>query len=103
MLRLYEKALYNCRRTDECPMQNKCLTDSIVYQAAVTTNDGERKQTYVGLTETTLKTRFNNHKACFTNPTKRNPTELSKHIWDLKNKNIRFDINWKVLKGAKSY
>ena len=66
-------------------MQNRCLAESIVYQATVTTNDGGAKQTYVGLTETTFKTRYNNHKASFTNPTKRNATELSKHIWDLKN------------------
>ena len=34
-----EKVLCNCRRKDECPIQNKCLADSIVYQATVTTND----------------------------------------------------------------
>ena len=98
-----EKDLCNCRRKDECPMQNGCLAESIVYQATVTTNDGEAKQTYVGLTETTFKTRYNNHKASFTNPTKQYATELSKHIWDLKNKNVGFDIKWKVLKRAKSY
>ena len=77
-------------------MQNKCLADSIVYQATVTTNEGEAKQTYVGLRAATFKTRYNNHKASFTYPTKRNTTELSKHIWDLKNKNVGFDIKWKA-------
>ena len=91
------------QKKDECSMQNRCLAESIVYQATVTTNDGEAKQTYVSLTETTFKTRYNNHKASFTNPTKRNATELSKHIWDLKNENVGFDIKWKVLKRAKSY
>ena len=71
------KSLCNCRRKDECPMQNKCLADSIVYQATVTTHDKQPKQTYVGLTESTFKTRYNNHKASFTNPTKRNETERS--------------------------
>ena len=53
---------------------------------------------YVGLTETTFKTRYNNHKlASFTNLTKRNATEMSKHIWDLKNKKVGFDIKWKAL------
>ena len=64
------------------------------------TNDGEPMQTYVGVTETTFKTRYNNHKASFTSAAKRNATELSKNIWDLKNKNVRFDIKWKVLKVA---
>ena len=30
-------------------------------------------------------------------------TELSKHIWTLKNKNIDFRIEWTVLKKTKSY
>ena len=49
----------NCRKPDECPMLGQCLTESIVYQATVSTNDGPN-QTYVGLTANTFKTRFNN-------------------------------------------
>ena len=79
-----EKDLCDCRKKGECPMHNRCLAESIVYQATVTTSNDEAKQTYIGLIETTFKTRYNNHKASFTNPTKRNATELSKHIWDLK-------------------
>ena len=74
-------------------MQNKCLADhSIVYQATLT------KQAYVGLTESTFKTRYNNHKTSFPNLTKRNATELSKHIWDLKNNYVEYDIKWTILK-----
>ena len=34
---------------------------------------------------------------------KRNSTELSKYIWNLKNNNISYSIKWKILKRAKSY
>ena len=34
---------------------------------------------------------------------KQNYTELSKHIWNLKQKNIVYSIKWKILKRAKSY
>ena len=39
-----EKGFSSCRRTDKCPMQNKRLSVSIVYQATVTTNKSEPKQ-----------------------------------------------------------
>jgi hypothetical protein len=38
------------------------LMKSVVYRATVETNDDKPKQTYVGLTENTFKTRFTNHK-----------------------------------------
>ena len=42
-----EKGLCKCRRTDECPMQNKCLTDWIVYQATVTTKPPSKQDTII--------------------------------------------------------
>jgi hypothetical protein len=38
----------------------------------------------------------------FSNIQKQNCTELSKHIWNLKQKNIEYSIKWKILKRAKS-
>ena len=29
----------NCRKKSKCPMQNKCLTPSIIYEAAVPNNN----------------------------------------------------------------
>ena len=58
---------------------------------------------FVGLTENTFKTRFNNHKASFNSYQKRNSTELSKYVWDLKRENVDYSIRWKILKRAKSY
>ena len=78
----------NCRNKKRCPMNGKCLVKSLVYQATVTTDDNRPSQTYVGLTENTFKTRFNNHKASFNSYQKRNSTELSKYVWDLKRENV---------------
>ena len=50
-----------------------------------------------------FKTRFTNHKASFNHKTKRLNTELSKHIWQLKESNTRFKITWKILKQASPY
>ena len=45
-----------------------------------------------------------NHKASFNSFDKRNTTELSKYVWELKNQNIDYTlIKWKLLKQAKPY
>ena len=68
----------NCRRPDDCPMAGNCLKSSVVYQATVTTEDNRPAQTYVGLTETSFKARFANHKSSFNDPSKRHSTELAR-------------------------
>jgi len=94
----------NCRTNTVCPLQGRCLTKSSVYQATVTTtNITKPAQNYIGLSETTFKERYSNHKCSFQNSTKRNNTELSKYIWQLKDANINFDINWKILKTVPAY
>ena len=84
-------------------MAGNCLKQSVVYQATVITEDNKPDQTYIGLTENSFKTRFTNHKASFTNPSKRLNTELSKHIWQLKDTKTDFRISWKILKHATTY
>ena len=53
---------------------------NIIYQAVVESED--KSESYVGLTSTSFKTRYNNHWASFRDEAKKNSTELSKHIWD---------------------
>ena len=93
----------NCRRPADCPMSGDCLKSSVVYQATVTTEDSRPTQTYVGLTETSFKARFANHKSSFNDPSKRLSTELSKHVWSLKEANQKFKITWKILKQTSPF
>ena len=46
------------------------------------------KKKYFGISETEFKTRLSNHKKSFKNRIYETDTELSKYIWDLKDKNI---------------
>jgi len=94
---------YNCRNNTVCPLDGKCLTKCIIYQAKVTTKDGNQPQTYVGTSETEFKTRLYNHKSTFNNKTKKNHIELSKYIWELKDKKTNFNITWKIMKKTNSY
>ena len=68
---------------------------------AVTTR--EKKETYVGLTATEFKTRWRNHQMSFKHDKKRNDTELSQYLWELKKKKEQFTMSWKILAKARAY
>ena len=91
----------NCRAANECPLEGKCREMNTVYQATVTTKNSE--ETYIGLTATEFKTRHSNHKSSFKNEKLRYATELSKHVWKLKDQNMDFEIKWKIMGKAKPY
>ena len=45
----------NCMNKELCPLDNKCLTDNIVYEATITSNQAEYgPRTYIGISETTF-------------------------------------------------
>lgn len=91
----------NCRDAQSCPLGGNCLAKGIVYQATVIS--GNDKETYIGLTETEFKTRYRNHKTSFNYSNKRNTTELSKHIWMLKDENKDYTLEWAILSHARPY
>ena len=90
----------NCHQLAHCPLDGNCLKSAVIYQATVATEDNRPAETYVGLTENSFKTRYSNHKSSFRDPNKRLSTELSKHIWPLKDAKIGFSLTWKILKQA---
>ena len=67
-------------------------------------NDNEYKtsHSYVGATEN-FKSRYRNHIKSFKNKIYSNETVLSKHIWELKDANKNFDINWKIIKVTSGF
>ena len=87
----------------ECPSNGQCLTSGIVYQAKIRRKDNDKFETYVSLTADDFKTRYRNHKTSFENKTYRNSTELSKHVWLLKDNNIQHEITWQIVCRAKPY
>ena len=91
----------NCQKKEQCPLEGNCLAKGIVYHAQVTPS--RQTETYVGLTATEFKSRFRNHQVSFNKETHKNDTELSKHIWQLKGKEQRLTIKWKILAKAKPY
>ena len=95
--------LCNCRNPDNCPLDNKCLTSKIVYSAEIITDDQQLSKFYLGICETEFKTRFNNHKKSFRHRENEKDTELSKYIWELKDKHTEYQIRWSIARKSSGY
>ena len=67
----------------------------MIYEANVITQTGS--SSYIGLTENHFKTRYNAHQSSFRRENARKSTELSKHVWNLKDTNTDFTIQWRVI------
>ena len=61
------------------------------------------QESSIGLTEKKFNTRFNLHKSSFKLENKRTSTTLSEHVWELKNKNMNFNIKWELVKKVKPF
>ena len=55
---------------------------------------------YVGMTGNNFKTMYYNHLMFFNNIRYRNETELSKHLWKLKEKEVQHTITWEKLRQS---
>ena len=95
------KKTCNCRKKEECPLDRECLVSEVVYQATVATQDA--REIYIGLTANQFKERYRNQQTSFKHVKRRNETELSKHLWKLKDENKEFTVAWKIIAKAKPY
>ena len=93
----------SCRQKFTCPLNGNCLQSSLIYQATITRKDNSTTGTYIRLAENNFKTRYRNHTASFQHTKHRNSTELSKHIWTLKEKNIDHFISWCIISSRSPY
>ena len=59
---------------------------------------------YIGLTERSFKDRLYKHRNSLRHRAKANATELSKYVWDLRDRNIEeINIEWSILDKAPTY
>ena len=92
----------HCRVRNDCPLQHKCLTPAIVYQATFTNNKDDIEKIYYGLCETAFKERHQNHSSSSRHEKNRNERELSNYIWTLKKDEIVTSIKG-IVKRAEPY
>ena len=84
-------------------MAGKCLSNCRIYNATVKRLDSTSTKKYYGISESTFIAHYNNHTASFRNKTKEKSTELSKHIWELKDNNIPYQLKWWIAYKARPY
>ena len=92
----------NCRK-DPCPVDNNCLSSSVIYKAAVKTLPGSAVKNYYGLVEGDFKQRYRTHKCSIENPDYPCQTALSRYIWDLKSQNQQYEIAWSIVSKGIPY
>ena len=93
--------LCNCQRRNECPLQGKCQTKSVVYRATVTTENNTK--TYIGSTEKTFKQRFYGHKSDMNNPAYRANTALAHYVWYMKDRGETPVVRWEIVRMCREY
>ena len=84
----------------DCPMDGNCLSECFIYKTSVIATANKY---YYGTCENTLKERYNNHKCSFRIKSREKKTELSKYVWELKEKDINYFINWDIAMKSHKY
>ena len=88
----------NCINTEKCPLQEKCLTNSIMYKASLTSNQETcQHKIYYSITETKFKQRYANYIKSFRHEKHQSDTELSNELWSNKNNNYTQNMIWEIL------
>ena len=89
----------NCRNRNNYPLDRKCLTPNIIYEAQITSNQPNNKQkVYIGAAKTDFKHRFNNHVKLFNLEHYKNDTELSKEYWTMKRNHFTPIVTWRIIR-----
>ena len=91
----------NCSTQDKCPLNGRCLSSCVVYQAAVSVENKEH--IYFGAVEGEFKSRFNTHQTSFTHRRYETSTELAKFVWSLNDKGASYSIKWSIAGHASPY
>ena len=98
------KRICNCRANNTFLLDGKCLSSKIVYSAEVLIGNNQNGDKYFGICKKEFKTRLDNHKISFKNRQKEKDTELSKYVWNLKDKNItNYSMKWSIVKQTSGH
>ena len=86
-----------------CPVQGKCLTRCVVYEAAVEQIPSGKTETYTGVTARSFKARLYEHRADMNKESSRIKSTLAAHVWDLKDEHIQYKVSWKLKDRATDF
>ena len=87
----------SCRQKSDCPLNQNCLSECLVYNAIVNTSTTKN---YYGTCEKSFKERYNNLTSSFRNKSRQKGAELSNYIWELKKNGENYTIDWLIVMKA---
>ena len=94
----------NCRGGPaNCPVEGKCLTSCVVYEARVTEQPSGKIETYTGVTGRRFKQRLYEHRTDMRKVKNRTKSALSSHIWNLKDNGVDFEVSWSLKDRSSAY
>jgi hypothetical protein len=76
---------------------------TVVYEAKVTRLDNSETEIYTGVTAGTFKQRYYGHSYDQRHRSQRSSTCLSKYVWDLKDRDIGYNITWKIIARGRGF
>ena len=85
-----------------CPVEGNCETSGLIYQCQGKQTNSDTSESYIGLTSKSFKDRYTKHRGSIRNENYL-PTSLSKHIWDLKRRQVNFELSWRIIAKATPY
>lgn len=92
----------NCRKKDECPLDGKCLSQAVIYEAHIKSDNGDEGR-YLGQCEPEFKTRWRDYKTSFKYDTYDTKTELSAFYWNRKKSGINSEVKFSIKKQSFPY
>ena len=90
----------NGRRKTEYSLDGSYLSECLIYQASASATTNKY---YYDSCENTLKKRYNNHNCSFRDISCEINTELTKHVWEVKEKGINYFIDWDIAIKLQKY
>ena len=88
----------NCKSKPNCILNDESLTQCLVYKPTPTTSNNSF--VYHGTSDKEFKTQYNNHIKSFRHCECMNETELSQHVWKLKDNGLDNNLSWEIHKKA---
>ena len=91
----------NCRNKNECPLNENCKVQNVIYKCTVSATQPFKQRVYLGIIEGSWKQRLYNHKQSFKDRKHKNDTALSSYLSDLKeNHNQIAKLTWSIVRFA---
>ena len=88
------------RQKSDCPLNQNCLSECLPYNTVVNTSTTKN---HYGTCEKSFKERYNNHTLSFRNKSRQKSTELSDYIWELKENDENYTIDWLIAMKSHPY